>query len=165
MNSSRRTARPGRPVATAQKKKNAAGFIKRQAKKEKGPQLTDVYEFQQQKERRSRTSVDTRLGREEAAELGYDNADDDDIDESGGDMKQRARLIGENQENEGIPSDDDEEIDSDAAFEEGDEDRYAGFNFPSSKVRFSDRTLWTIDSLCCIIEVCQYNTIALARHL
>ncbi|KAI0307649.1 small-subunit processome [Multifurca ochricompacta] len=34
---------------------------------------------------------------------------------------------------EKIPSDDDEELDSDAAFEESDEERFAGFSFPKSR--------------------------------
>jgi U3 small nucleolar RNA-associated protein 14 len=131
-----RFARSGRAPAPAQRKKNAAaGFAKRQAKKAKGPALDDVYEFQQQKERRGRTAVDTRLGREEAAEFGFGRGDDNAEDADRREL--RARLIGENDENEELGSDEDEEIDSDAAFEEEDEDRYAGFNFPSAKVRLS----------------------------
>lgn len=45
---------------------------------------------------------------------------------------QRARLIGELDDDEKIDSADDEELDSDAAFNESDEERYAGFF--SSKV-------------------------------
>lgn len=45
---------------------------------------------------------------------------------------QRARLIGEHDDDERIDSADDEELDSDAAFDESDEERYAGFF--SSKV-------------------------------
>lgn len=47
---------------------------------------------------------------------------------------QKARLIGENDDDERIDSADDEELDSDAAFDESDEDRYAGFF--SSKVGY-----------------------------
>ncbi|KXN84966.1 hypothetical protein AN958_11811 [Leucoagaricus sp. SymC.cos] len=59
---------------------------------------------------------------------------------------QRARLIGELDDEERIDSEDDEELDSDAAFDESDEERYAGF-FSSKKkqtkkrkpaVRFAD---------------------------
>ncbi|KAF5352803.1 hypothetical protein D9756_006229 [Leucocoprinus leucothites] len=63
---------------------------------------------------------------------------------------QQARLIGENEDDERIDSADDEELDSDAAFDESDEDRYAGF-FSSKKkhtktkrkttVRFADVNL------------------------
>jgi len=45
----------------------------------------------------------------------------------------KPRLIGETVEDEDISSGDDEDIDSDAAFEESDEERFAGFSFP--KVR------------------------------
>jgi U3 small nucleolar RNA-associated protein 14 len=136
MAASGRIARAGRtPAVVARQKSNAvSGFAKRQAKKGKGPALDDVYEFQQPKQRRSRTTVDTRLGREEAAEFGFAHGGDggeDDVERA----EMRARLIGEQDEDEGLGSDEDEEIDSDAAFEEEDDDRYAGFNFPSAKVR------------------------------
>ena len=42
----------------------------------------------------------------------------------------KPRLIGETVEDEEIPPEDDEELDSDAAFEESDEERFAGFSFP-----------------------------------
>jgi U3 small nucleolar RNA-associated protein 14 len=132
-----RTARTGRaPAAAVRRKSNAtAGFAKRQAKKAKGPAFDDVYEFQQPKQRRSRATVDTRLGREEAAEFSFGRGDGSDEDAERKEL--RARLIGEQDDDEGLGSDEDEEIDSDAAFEEEDEDRYAGFNFPSVKVRLS----------------------------
>jgi hypothetical protein len=137
-----RATRPGRAPAPVQRKGNTnanavAGFAKRQARKAtataKGPALSDVYEFQQAKQRRSRVSVDTRLGREEAAEFGFGHGEEN--EEDGARQEMRARLIGENDDDEGLGSDEDEEIDSDVAFEEEDEDRYAGFNFSSSKVR------------------------------
>jgi U3 small nucleolar RNA-associated protein 14 len=34
-------------------------------------------------------------------------------------------------EDEDVPSEDDEELDSDAAFEDADEERFAGFSFPN----------------------------------
>jgi len=43
----------------------------------------------------------------------------------------RPRLIGESVEDEDVPSEDDEELDSDAAFEDTDEERFAGFSFPN----------------------------------
>lgn len=47
---------------------------------------------------------------------------------------QQARLIGEDDDDEQIESADDEDLDSDAAFDESDEERFAGFF--SSKVRY-----------------------------
>jgi len=60
----------------------------------------------------------------------------------------KPRLIGENVEDEDIPSEDDEELDSDAAFEESDEERFAGFSFP--KVRRSPFLLFTTLIVCAI---------------
>ena len=45
----------------------------------------------------------------------------------------KPRLVGENDDDMGIAEEDDEEIDSDEAFEESDEERFAGFSF-SQKV-------------------------------
>lgn len=110
-------------------KANAAGYAKRHSKKVKtahGLQSSDVYEYAPELTRRSKVKLD--LDHDEAAEygVGVDGDNDEERDEL------RARLIGENGENEMIDSGDDEEIDSDAAFEESDEDRFAGFF--SSKV-------------------------------
>jgi hypothetical protein len=60
----------------------------------------------------------------------------------------KPRLIGENVEDEDIPSEDDEELDSDAAFEESDEERFAGFSFP--KVRYSLSLPFTMLMVCAI---------------
>ena len=48
----------------------------------------------------------------------WDGADDEEREEL------RAKLIGENECDEKITSDDEEEVDSDAAFEESDEERF-----------------------------------------
>ncbi|EIN14320.1 Utp14-domain-containing protein [Punctularia strigosozonata HHB-11173 SS5] len=102
-------------------KANAAGFSKRRSGKQNALKIHDVYDHDQAKLPRSRSQVDTRLDRDEM---------DPALSISGAEDEQealRARLIGENEENEGLGSDEDEEIDSDAAFEESDEERFAGF--------------------------------------
>ena len=91
----------------------------------RNPARPDVYEYQIQKVRRA--NIPLSLDRDEENEHGFD---------SDGDLVanvRKPRLIGEDVEDEKIPSEDDEELDSDAAFEESDEERYAGFSFP--KVR------------------------------
>jgi len=70
--------------------------------------------------------VTDEIGRDEAIEFGHEGGGSDD-DEDG---RAQARLVDEDEE---IDSGDDEEIDSDAAFEESDDDRFAGFNFASSQ--------------------------------
>ena len=58
-------------------------------------------------------------------------------DEEGDDVPtdaRRAHLVGE-RDGDGFDSADDEEIESDDAFEEADEERFAGFNFASDRVR------------------------------
>lgn len=98
-------------------KANAAGYAKRHSGKEKKTSLSDVYEFTQGKVRRSKVRLE--LDRDEDMGGG-----DDAMDEV-----PRARLVGEEGEDDHIDSGDDEEIDSDEAFEESDEGRFAGFNF------------------------------------
>ena len=91
----------------------------------RNPARSDVYEYQTQKVRRA--NIPLSLDRDEENEHGFD---------PDGDLVanvRKPRLIGEDVEDEKIPSEDDEELDSDAAFEESDEERYAGFSFP--KVR------------------------------
>ena len=107
-------------------KANATGYAKRQARKPKAVH-SDVYEYAPEVLKRSNITLD--LDQDEAAEygVGTDGGNDEDREQL------RARLIGENGENERIDSGDDEEIDSDAAFEESDEERFAGFF--SNKVR------------------------------
>ena len=110
-------------------KANATGYAKRQARKPKG-RSDDVYEYEPEVLKRSNITLD--LDQDEAAEhgVGIDGGNDEDGEQL------RARLIGEGGENEGIDSGDDEEIDSDAAFEESDEERFAGFF--SNKVRLQN---------------------------
>jgi U3 small nucleolar RNA-associated protein 14 len=131
-----------RPRLTANA--NAAGYAKRQSRKaEKLDNLSDVYEYQPGKVKRSKVTLE--LDRDEA--FGYDReggggggggSDDGDGGEDNRRRELRARLVGETDGDEKLDSGDDEEIDSDGAFEETDEERFAGFNFTSSsKVRLN----------------------------
>lgn len=128
-----RVSRPGgssskRFGSSSSKQLNASGYAKRHEKKAKSQSLkdsaNDIYEYKHEKTRRSKITLD--LDKDEAAVLG---GDDDEDDSNGGRGGTQARLIGEHEENEMIASEDDEDIDSDAAFEESDEDRFAGFSF------------------------------------
>ncbi|KAG5724388.1 hypothetical protein E4T56_gene16087 [Termitomyces sp. T112] len=103
-------------------KANAAGYAQRHSKKAKALKGlgSDVYEYAPEATRRSKVALD--LDRDEAAEYGVGLDGDNEARE-----ELRARLIGENEDAEMIDSADDEEIDSDAAFEESDEERFAGF--------------------------------------
>ena len=96
--------------------------FKRRANRLRNSTRSDVYEYQSHKVRRAHISLS--LSKDEAREHGA--ASDDDTDSN----VRKPRLIGENVEDEDVPSDDDEELDSDAAFEESDEERFAGFSFP-----------------------------------
>lgn len=105
---------------------NASGYEKRIARKAQASRSTaDIYEHVPEKARRS--NITAELDRDEAWEYAA-------IDEASEEQRQnmRARLIGENDEDGEIASEDDEDLDSDAAFEESDEERFAGFF--SSKV-------------------------------
>ncbi|KAG6919847.1 hypothetical protein DXG01_015552 [Tephrocybe rancida] len=123
-----RTGRPSGAIERPEKprpsnsKANAAGYAKRHSKKAKtlNGLSSDVYEYAPEPTRRSKVALD--LDREEAAEYGVGLDGDNEARE-----ELRARLIGENGDDEMIDSEDDEEIDSDAAFEESDEERFAGF--------------------------------------
>ena len=111
-------------ILTQQKLKsqaNIAGYEKRLARKAKSNSTTDLYEHVPEKTHRSRVVLD--LGRDDEFEFpnALDGADDEEREEL------RARLIGENEDDEKIASDDDEELDSDAAFEESDEERFGVF--------------------------------------
>ncbi|KAG6818499.1 hypothetical protein H0H93_004542 [Arthromyces matolae] len=122
----------------SKKKANAAGYAKRHSKKAQTLNgVSDIYEYAPASVRRSKVALD--LDREETSGLGIGlDGDEETTDQL------RARLIGEDGDDEGIASEDDEEIDSDAAFEESDEERFAEF-FPNKKksrkkqsVRFAD---------------------------
>ena len=112
--------------------------FKRRANRLRNSTRSDVYEYQSHKIRRAHVSLS--LDKDEAREHGA--ASDDDTDSN----VRKPRLIGENVEDEDIPSEDDEELDSDAAFEESDEERFAGFSFP--KVRCSPSLPFTTLMVC-----------------
>lgn len=116
-----KTSRASRtaPARKSHKTDNVSGYAKRQARKAKTVQSSDVYEYAPERVKRSKVRLE--LDREE--ETGFD-VEDEDMEER---ERLRARLIGENGDDEMIDSADDEEIDSEAAFEESDEDRFAGF--------------------------------------
>lgn len=109
-------------------KTNAAGYAQRHSKKTKALNGlgSDVYEYAPEAIRRSKMALD--LDRDEATEYGVGLDGDNEARQ-----ELRARLVGENGDDEMIESADDEEIDSDAAFEESDEERFAGF-FTTKKV-------------------------------
>jgi U3 small nucleolar RNA-associated protein 14 len=121
----------GNKRTAVQKKSDAIGFSRRQARKKarQSTSIDDVYEFHPEKVRRS--GVALRLTREELAELGRDNASDSEGDNN---RDGQPRLIGQNSDDEGVGSGDDEDIDSDAAFGESDEETFAGYGF-TRKVR------------------------------
>jgi len=118
----------GNKRTVVQRKSNATGFLKRQARKKarQSTSVDDVYEFKQEKVRRSRVAL--RLTKGELAELGRDNASDSEVDGSR-DGQPQPKLIGQNSDDEGVDSEDDEDIDSDAAFGESDEETFAGYGF------------------------------------
>lgn len=110
---------------------NATGYQKRKARSKSLKAtlgLSDVYDFQQEKTKRGNIAL--TLDKDEAD--GFGAGDDDEEDD--GTQRTRPRLLGENGDDEAVATDDDEEIDSDAAFEESDDERFAGFAF-KKKVR------------------------------
>jgi U3 small nucleolar RNA-associated protein 14 len=115
--------------------------FKRRANRLRNSTRSDVYEYQSHKIRRANISL--LLDKDEANQHGA--ASDDDTESKA----RKPRLIGENVEDEDIPSEDDEELDSDAAFEESDEERFAGFSFPKVRCRpfISFTTLMSVQSV------------------
>ncbi|KAJ7741584.1 Utp14-domain-containing protein [Mycena maculata] len=129
-------------------KSNAAGYLKRRSTKTATPRIEDVYELVENEGGR-RGKAKGKKPRRETVDLEYDYgedgaADDRDQDEDD-DGAGEPRLFGEGDK---IDSEDDEEIDSDAAFEDidGDADGFAGVfrrkKAPAKKkkavVRFAD---------------------------
>lgn len=135
------TKKPGTKFGKSRTQANVAGYEKRKAQKAKSATTTtsDLYEHIPEKSRRSKVNLD--LDRNEAMEYGtgIDGANEEEREGL------RARLIGEGMDDEEIASEDDEEIDSDAAFEESDEERFAGFF--SSKVSLALRIIQDIRML------------------
>ncbi|KAI0783149.1 Utp14 protein-domain-containing protein [Abortiporus biennis] len=121
---------------TPSRKANALGYAKRNAakSKSKGPSLSDVYEYQSEETRRGKVKL--TYEREELIGIkgGLSGSEDEGEDIVGGRKSTRKpRLIGGSDDEGGIISDEDEDIDSDAAFDESDEERYAGFSFSHKK--------------------------------
>ncbi|KAI0673820.1 Utp14 protein-domain-containing protein [Trametes maxima] len=131
----RSIGKPAKPVRSARKAANALGYAKRQTLKSKvlsAGDIADVYEYQQDKVRRSKIKL--QLEKDEV--LGTGGAESESEEEDGASGRRRdnrPRLVGENDDNDVIGEDEDEEIDSDEAFEESDEERYAGFSFAQKK--------------------------------
>ncbi|KAJ8086965.1 hypothetical protein PM082_005790 [Marasmius tenuissimus] len=117
-------------------KHNASGYAKRQARKAaksgEGKSADrfddDIYEYAPEQEsdtrtaRRSKVALDLDKDEELGAGFGFGGDGEQDMDMD--DLRMKARLLGEG---DTVDTDDDEEIDSDAAFEESDEERFAGF--------------------------------------
>ncbi|KAJ7123340.1 Utp14-domain-containing protein [Mycena filopes] len=139
------TSKPRAPDARA--KANAAGYLKRRSTNTATTRVEDVYELVENEGGR-RAKGKGRKPRRETVDLEYDYGEDgadgrdDNSDEND---KTEPRLFGEGDQ---IDSEDDEEIDSDAAFEDidGDADGFAGVfgrkNAPATRkkraVRFAD---------------------------
>ncbi|KAI0652546.1 Utp14 protein-domain-containing protein [Trametes meyenii] len=152
----RSLGKAGKPARSSRKAANALGYAKRQTLKSKAlspGDIADVYEYQQDKVRRSKLKL--QLEKDEM--LGAGGAESGGEEEEDGAASHRRdnrpRLVGENDDDDMIGEDEDEEIDSDEAFEESDEERYAGFSFtqkarvrkllkkksePTRSVRFAD---------------------------
>ena len=125
-----RLTKATKPSRGASKKAfNAAGYAKRKSLKSKTlSNASDVYEYQGERVRRAKV----KLLLEKDEMIGGGNDDSDAEGSISG--RPRPRLVGENDDDEGIDEDDDEEIDSDAAFDESDEEQFAGFSFSRNKV-------------------------------
>ncbi|KAJ7355370.1 Utp14-domain-containing protein [Mycena albidolilacea] len=142
------TSKPKGPDARA--KANAAGYLKRHSTKTATPRVEDVYEILENEGGRRGSKGKGKKSRRETTDLEYDygedGADGQDHDPEE-DERTEPRLFGEGDK---IDSEDDEEIDSDAAFEDidGNADGFAGvFGRKKSKapakkkkaaVRFAD---------------------------
>ena len=126
-----------RPLKPSFKKtSNAAGYAKRKSLKSKAvSNPSDVYEYQPERVRRAKVKL--QLEKDEVLGAGAGDDDSDAEGSASGRGQPKPRLVGENDDDDGIASDEDEELDSDAAFDESDEERFAGFDFSHSKVRLS----------------------------
>lgn len=128
-----------RPAPSSRKTANALGYAKRHTLKSKAlsaGDLGDVYEYQQDKVRRSKVKL--QLERDEMGGARSGSEEEEEGPAAKG-RDARPRLVGENDDDDAIGEDEDEEIDSDEAFEESDNERYAGFSF-TEKVRA--RPIW-----------------------
>lgn len=129
--------KPALPPSTS--RRNATGYAKRKSLKphhKPHDSTEDVYEYVPERNRRARLNL--QLERDEILGAGPSSGfrDSGSEDEGEGSSRKRLqpRLVGEENDEDGIKDDEDEEIDSDEAFDESDEERFAGFNFLSAKV-------------------------------
>ncbi|THH10407.1 hypothetical protein EW145_g1352 [Phellinidium pouzarii] len=130
---------------------NAAGFAKRRAHTAKAAEDADVYDYHPGKSRRANVSL--ALDDDESRGAGYDDGEDGDEGEDEDRTKRMPRLVGEGEEDERIGSDEDEEIDSDAAFDESDEERFAEFSFKEKKGPAKSRKVRKISRIVRFAEV------------
>ncbi|KLO20113.1 Utp14-domain-containing protein [Schizopora paradoxa] len=115
------------------------------AKKRSNPRLAfgaeDPYEYDERETvlKRGRSNVKLTLDKEEVQTGAYSSDDDDGEETGAGSSSRMPKLYGAgDDEDEEFISEDDEDIDSDEAFEESDVDRFAGFTFRPSKDEVSD---------------------------
>lgn len=115
--------------------RNVSGYKKRHERKDKSGQLDDLYEYTASKNKRAH--VELHVDRDELASQGPSKNALEDNDEIDSDTETLRRKISANMNGEFgvVDSDDDEDIDSDEAFEgESDEERFDNFKF-AEKVR------------------------------
>ena len=93
--------------------------------------IGDVYNYEPEKNRRGNVSLTLDEDERRGAGYGSDDADDSNGESS---SKREPRLIGLGEDDDMLESEDDDEIDSDGAFGESDEEKFAGFIF-RKKVR------------------------------
>ncbi|CAL1694682.1 unnamed protein product [Somion occarium] len=136
-----------RPQAKSLKQNNLRGFAKRQSLKSqrssKYSESSDVYEYQPENVRRSKVKLQLEKDELDGARRDISGSEDEDDGPKRNGL--RPRLVGENDDEGGLGSDEDEEIDSDEAFDESDEERFAGFNFSTKKRSLQSRTVPLID--------------------
>lgn len=125
----------GKKAPISKAKHDASGFAKRHAnakKKKNVPESTDdVYEYTASKNKRA--AVKLSHDKEELDGLDHHNGDNE---MSGVNMQAiRSRILDLGDTELVINSEEDEEIDSDGAFEENDDEEYVGFSFPKNGLK------------------------------
>ncbi|KAF8592755.1 small-subunit processome [Ramaria rubella] len=114
------------PIST--RKARAAEYYKRRSRKAEAASTGDVYEYFSGKNKRS--AVILSLDKDETMGLGPENVDDG-IQADRDALRTHIMSMGD--ADGVVNSEDDEEIESDDAFEESDEERFAGFSFSNKK--------------------------------
>ncbi|KAF9503812.1 hypothetical protein BS47DRAFT_1402036 [Hydnum rufescens UP504] len=117
------------PTSTVSGSRNASGYQKRLERKNKRPPTNDpdVYEYSATRDRRANITLD--IDKDELRGLGQDTLDGDAANKAMEMLRQK--ITADMGEDMGVvDSEDDEDIDSDAAFEgESDEERFGAFKF------------------------------------